>query len=174
MREVLLALVFAAAFFHQAVLPPDTLPCVMTDAQVEFADQASGAERGQRFAQLDQLRFPRRGRFVGLQMTRARLRQQSARALLLETAQPFANRGHGGGKQSRSGLDTALSSALDQPQTMVVGVFHLTHQIEIAGESSHDAAIVSVARCLALPPARQPSPFASSHSSIQLRQGDTM
>src|SRR5439155_10897726 len=58
---------------------------------------------------------------------------------------------------------------------MVVGVFHLTHQIEIAGGSRHDAAIVPAARRRpALPPAGRPSLTASSrsHTSISPRGYD--
>src|SRR5437899_4414551 len=85
-------------------------------------------------------------------------------------AQPFADRGHGGGKQPCSGFDAALLGALDQPQSMVVCVFHLTHQIEITGESSHGATILAFARRPALPPAGRPSPTASSdsHTSTSL------
>src|SRR5437899_4992666 len=86
-------------------------------------------------------------------------------------AQPFADRGHGGGKQPCSGFDAALLGALDQPQSMVVGVFHLTHQIEIADGSSHDAAILHAARCPALPPAGQLTPTASSHSNTSISLG---
>src|SRR5437899_5696823 len=86
-------------------------------------------------------------------------------------AQPFADRGHGGGKQPCSGFDAALLGALDQPQSMVVGVFHLTHQIEIADGSSHDAAILPAARCPALPPAGQLTPTASSHSNTSISLG---
>src|SRR5690349_9750387 len=78
-------------------------------------------------------------------MTSTGKRQQAGRAALLKTPQPFANRGHGGSEQPCGGLDAALFGALDEPQTMVVGVFHLTHQIEIAGGSSHDAKILSAA-----------------------------
>src|SRR5439155_9649125 len=55
---------------------------------------------------------------------------------------------------------------------MVVGVFHLTHQIEIAGGSRHDAAIVPAARRRpALPPAGQPSLTASSRSHTSISPG---
>src|SRR2546422_7876566 len=86
-------------------------------------------------------------------------------------AQPFADRGHGGGKQPCSGFDAALLGALDQPQSMVVCVFHLTHQIEITGESSHGATILAFARRPALPPAGQLTPTASSHSNTSISLG---
>src|SRR2546428_3180848 len=86
-------------------------------------------------------------------------------------AQPFAAGGHGGGKQLCRGFDAALLGALAQPESMVVGVFHLTHQIEIADGSSHDAAILPAARCPALPPAGQLTPTASSHSNTSISPG---
>lgn len=58
------------------------------------------------------------------------------------------------GKESRRGLDAALFGAFDEPQTMVAGVFHLTHQIEIAGGPNHDAAILPVLHRPALPPSQ--------------------
>ncbi|MHB8756017.1 MAG: hypothetical protein ACYC92_13840, partial [Candidatus Acidiferrales bacterium] len=54
--------------------------------------------------------------------------------------------------------------ALHQAQTMVVGVFHLTHQIEITSGDSHDAPILPVARRPALPPAGRQSLTASYRS----------
>lgn len=35
---ILLALIFAPAFFHQPMLAPDAIQRVVTDAQLEFAD----------------------------------------------------------------------------------------------------------------------------------------
>src|SRR2546427_8691346 len=103
-------------------------------------------------------------------MSGAGVFEQAGRAVLLEAAQPLTDRGHGGGKEPRGGLDAALFGALDQTQTMVVCVFHLTHQIEITGESSHGATILAFARRPALPPAGRPSPTASSdsHTSTSL------
>ena len=92
------------------------------------------------------MRFGGRGSLLRLMVASRRQRQQTRGTALLEAAQPFPDRGHGGSKQPRGGLDAALLGAFDQPQTMVVGVFHLTHQIEITGGSSHDAEIVSAAR----------------------------
>src|SRR5262249_33787310 len=62
-------------------------------------------------------------------------------------------------------LDAALLGTFHQPQTVVVSVFHLTHQIEITGGSSHNAAIVSAAPRPALPPAGRPILTASSCSN---------
>jgi hypothetical protein len=164
-REVLLALIFAATFLQQTVLAPDALESAMADGQIEFADQAARAEGGQRFAKLDKLRCGGRRSFLRLVMTSAGKCDQAGRAMLLEASQPFADGGHGGSEESRGGLDAALFGALDQPQPMVVRVFHLTHQIEITGGSSHDATILTAARRPALPPAGRPSPTASSRSN---------
>jgi len=81
-------------------------------------------------------------------MASARKRDQAGRAALLEGAQPLANRGPSDG---------------DQPQTMVVSVFHLTHQIEITGVGSHNAAILPAASWLALPPANSRRLFSLKH-----------
>ena len=92
MREILLALVFPATFFHQPVLAPDAIECVVADAQIEFADQTAGAERRQRFAKLEHLRFNVGRSLVGLLVTRPGLLDQSGRAVLRKAAQPFADR----------------------------------------------------------------------------------
>src|SRR5258708_32309642 len=54
---------------------------------------------------------------------------------------------------------------------MVVGVFHLTHQIEITNGGSHNATILSAARWPALPPAGQLTPIAASHSNTSTTLG---
>jgi hypothetical protein len=131
-REVL-RLIFTATFFQQSVLAPDALERAMTDGQTELADQAARAEGGHRFAKLDELRFRGRRSFQRLAATRTAKCDRAGRVVLLEAPQPFADGRHGGGEESRGGLAATLPGALDQPQTMVVGVFHLTHQIEING-----------------------------------------
>src|SRR5258707_2511827 len=143
----------------------------MADGEIELADQAARAEGGQRFAKLDKLRFGSRRSFLSLVMTSARECQQAARAVLLKAPQPFADGGHGGSEESRGGFDAALFGALDEPQPMVVGVFHLTHQIEIASGSSHEARILLAVGRPALPPAGRPSPTASSHSNTSTTLG---
>jgi len=77
----------------------------MTDGEVEFADQTARAEGGQSLAQLDQLGFEDGGSSVRLAVAGARLIEQAGRAVLLEAAQPFADRGHGGGEEPRRGFD---------------------------------------------------------------------
>jgi len=62
---------------------------------------------------------------------------QAGKAALLITAQPFANGRHGGGEALGGRLDTSLPGALSQSQAMVVAVFHLTQQIEIACRHGH-------------------------------------
>ena len=170
-REVLLALIFAAAFFHQAMLAPDAIERIVADAQIEFADQAVGAEGWQSFAKLEHLSFNMGRSLVGLTVPCPALLAQAGRAVLLEAAQPFANRGHGGGEQPCGGLDADPLGALHQPQAMVVGVFHLTHQIEITGGRSHDLPILLVARRPAHPPAGRPSPSASSRLNTSTSPG---
>jgi hypothetical protein len=133
-REVL-RLIFTAAFFQQSALAPDALESAMTDGQTELADQAARAEGGQRFAKLDELRFRGRRSFLRLVATRTVKSDRAGRVVLLEAPQPFADGRQGGGEESRGGLAATLLGALDQPQTMVVGVFHLTHQIEITSGS---------------------------------------
>src|SRR5690349_4631935 len=117
----------------------------MADGQIELPDQATRAEGGQCFAKLNKLRFDSWRSFLRLVMTSARKCEQAGRALLLKAAQPFADGRHGGSEKSRGRFDAALLGALDQPQTMVVSVFHLTYQIEVTYGSGHDAAILSAA-----------------------------
>ena len=77
--KISLALVFPAAFFHQPVLAPDAIECVVADAQIEFANQAAGAERGQSFAKLEHLRFDVRRSLVRLLVTCPGMLEQSGR-----------------------------------------------------------------------------------------------
>ncbi len=141
--QVLFSLVFAAALFDQSVDAPDAFERSVADGEIEFADEAAGAEGGQGLAQFDQLRFALRGRFVRLVVASAGLLGQTGRAALLETAQPLANSRHGGAKQACSGFDAALFGALDQAQAVVVRVrFHLTNQIEVTGRN-HSPRIVA-------------------------------
>ena len=170
-REVLLALIFPATFFQQTLLAPNAFQGIVTDAQIELANETTGAEGGKSFAEFDQLGLDSRWSFVRLAVTSAGQGQQTGRTMLPVAAQPLANGGHGGGEEARGGLDAALLGALDQPQAMVVGVFHLTHQIEITGGSRHGAAIVSAARRPALPPAGRPSPTTSSRSNTSTSPG---
>jgi len=68
-------------------------------------------------------------------------------------------------------INPALLGAFHESQAMVVGVFHLTHQIEITNGGSHDAVILPVARRPALPPAGRPSPSASFRSNTSTSLG---
>src|SRR6266702_3479147 len=96
-----------------------------------------------------------------LMVTCPGLFDQSGRAVLFEAAQPLADRGHGGSEQPCGWFNPALLGAFHESQAMVVGVFHLTHQIEITSGDGHGALILPVARRPALPPAGRPSPSAS-------------
>src|SRR3990172_9400865 len=103
--EVLLALIFSPALFQQAVGSPDALQGAMTERQIELADQATGSEGGELVPEFDHPPFNLRRGFAGLPVRRSRLLEQPRGALLLEAAQPFANRGDGGGEQPGGRLD---------------------------------------------------------------------
>jgi hypothetical protein len=122
-RKILLALVFAAAFFQQTVFAPDALERTMTDGQIEFTNQAAGTKRGKCFAELHELRFGCRRSFLRLVMASTWKCEQAGRPVLLETVQPLPDGGHDGDEKPRGGFNAALFGALDQPQTMVIGVF---------------------------------------------------
>jgi hypothetical protein len=55
--EILLALIFSAALFHQAILAPDTFHSGVTNGQIEVANQAARSEGGKDFAQPNELGF---------------------------------------------------------------------------------------------------------------------
>ncbi len=114
---------------------PDAFERFVADGQSEFANQPARAERGQRFAQLHQLRFSGGSSLVGLMMPSTGMREQTGRPLLLVAAPPFAHRRNGRSEKSRRGLDAALLGTFHQPQTVVVSVLHLTNQLKIAETS---------------------------------------
>lgn len=126
---------------------------------------------GQSFAKLKQLSFDVRRSLAGLLLTRTGLLAQAARAVLLEAAQPFPNRGHGGGEQPCGRLNADALGALHQPQAMVVDVFHLPHQIEITSGVGQGVAILLATGRSALPPAGRPSPALLSLSHFNLARG---
>src|SRR5713226_8709754 len=161
-RQVLLALIFHAAFGHQSVGAPDALQCAMAQGQVELADHSTGPEGRQRLAQLDDVVLDLGRGLAGLVMRRTREFDQTRRPVLLIAAEPLADGGDGGGELVGSRLDPALAGRFDQAQAMVVGVSHLTNQIEVGG--AHGGQILPAARRPALPPAGRPAPAASSHS----------
>ena len=168
-REVLLALIFPAALGHQSVGAPDALQCAMAEGQVELADQAASPEGRQRLAQLDDLALDLRGGLAGLVVGRPRALPQPGRTELLVATQPLAHRGPGGVEEPGGGFDATLPGGLDQAQAMVVGVSHLTNQIEVGG--GHGGPILPAARRPALPPAGRPAPAASSHSCTTASPG---
>src|SRR5271169_5308649 len=113
-------------------------------------------------------------------MARPRVIEQARGATLLIPAKPFANGGHSGGEQLSRAFDPALFGALDEPQAMVVRVFHFTHQIEITSGGGHGDRILRGARGPAPPPSagpRAPLPktnpilSAASHSYISTSTG---
>ena len=150
--QVLLALIFAAAFVEQTVLAPDAFHGGMTHRQIELANQAARSEGGQGFAQLHKLGLDGERSFVRLLMAGPGVLEQARRAVLLETAEPLADGGHGGGEEARRGFDAALLGALRQSQAMVVSVSHLTHEIEIASRGDHGGRILRAPRRPAPPP----------------------
>ncbi len=78
--------------------------------------------------------------------------EQTGRALPWVAAQPFAHGADGGGEPVRGGLDAALPDRFDEPEAMVVRVFHLTHQVQIrSGDGAHGR-ILAAARRRAPPP----------------------
>lgn len=77
---------------------------------------------------------------------------QAGRAVLLETAEAFADGGTGGGEEPRRGFDAALLGAFGKPKAMVVRVFHTTHPIEITSGGNHGARILRAPRRPAPPP----------------------
>jgi hypothetical protein len=110
--EVLFALIFALAFFEQAVLAPDALQRTMAEGKIELPNETTSAEGQQLLAQSDDLFFDGGGSFAGLVMGSAGKFDQTARAVLLITAQPLAYSGNGGLKQTGGGLDASQPSRL--------------------------------------------------------------
>src|SRR5712692_3573418 len=158
-REVLLALTFLLAWFQQTVFAPDALDGHMGDGKVELALQSGCTKGGELLTQNENLLFDGVGRFVRAGMMSTAVLAQTGRTLLLITAQPLAHGRNRGNEQARGGLDADLPSRLDQSQTMVVSVSHLTHQIEVAN--------VGHTRSLAAPgPALPPAgPLTPQHAS---------
>jgi hypothetical protein len=150
--EVLFALLFSAAFFHQAVSAPDAFHGGVADGEIELAFQAARSEGGKYCAELDELSFDGGRGLVRLVEAGTGVLDQPGRTVLLETAEPLADRGHGGGEEPGGGFDALLLGALDQSKAMVVRVFHVTHQIEITSGGSHGARILRAPRRPAPPP----------------------
>ncbi len=99
MGEVLLALIFSAALFQQAILAPDPFHRGVTDGQIELANQAASSEGGKEFAQLKELGFDGGRSLVRLVRTGTGVLDQPGRAVLLETAEPLADGGSGRGEE---------------------------------------------------------------------------
>lgn len=78
-REVLLALIFSAAFPQQPMFAPDALERAMADGQAELPDQAARAEGGKSFAEFDELRT------VGTVVAKSRAVGLMPRCLALST-----------------------------------------------------------------------------------------
>ena len=150
--QVLLALIFSAALFHQPLRAPNTFPGAVTEREIEFANQTARSEGGELLAESDDLLFEFGGSLARLPMRSPGAFGQTRGVVLLKAAQPFADGGHGGGEQTCGGFDAALLGALHQSQAMVVSVFHFTNQIEIASGGGPGDRIVRPARLPAPPP----------------------
>ena len=170
-REILLALIFFLSGFEQTVFPPDPLHGHVAKREVELALEPGGTEGGQFLAESQNLLFDLDGRFQRMTMWSAALFLQSRGAKLLVAPPPFADGPCVSGKEQCGRFDASFTDGLHQTKAMVVGVFHLTHQIEVTGGSSHGATILVAAGRPALPPAGRPAPFASSDSYISTPLG---
>ena len=139
--EVLFALVFPAPFADQPVLAPDALNGHVADGQVELALQARGTEGGQLPSESENLLLDL-GRGLPRRVMRSAAVFLQARRAVLPVSSPPLTDGEGGGEEEPcGGLDAPLPDGLDQSQAVVVGAFHFTDQIEVAG--GHRAAILT-------------------------------
>ena len=129
--QVLLALIFSAAFVQQAVLTPDTLQGTVAEREIELADETASPEGGQLLAQGDPLLLDFWGGFAGLMVGGAGECDEAARPLLLIAAQPFAHGGDRGLEQASRRLNATLARRVYEPQAMVIGVSHFSHQGEV-------------------------------------------
>ena len=150
--EVVFALIFSAALFHQAVGAPDAFHSGVAHGEIELAFQAARSEGGKYFAELNELSFDGGRGFMRLVEAGTGMLDQPGWTVLLEAAEPLADRGHGGGEEPGGGFDAAPLGALDKPKAMVVRVFHVTHQIEITSGGNHGARILRAPRRPAPPP----------------------
>ena len=73
----------------------------MADGQIEFANEAAGAEGAKGLAERDHLGLDGRRRLVGLVVSRPRVLDQARWSLLLEATEPLPDRGRGCGEQAR-------------------------------------------------------------------------
>ena len=115
------------------MLAPDAFQSTMTEGKIELPDETTSAESEPLPTQSDHLFFNGGGSFAGLTMGSAGDFAQTARSLLLITAQPLAHGGNRGLEKTSGGLDTSLPSRLHQPQAMIVGVSPLANQDEVGG-----------------------------------------
>src|SRR5579863_9047338 len=150
MRQVLFALICAAALFHQAMGAPDALDGHVAERQVEFAFQAGRTESGRLAAQGEDLLLDLGRSFLRRAMRSAAVFLQAGRAALLVASPPLAHGERAGAEEPGGGLDAALADRGDQPQAVIVGASHFTNQIEVADE--HRAAILAARAARLLPP----------------------
>src|SRR5260370_88426 len=170
-REILLALIYFLSGFEQTVFPPDPLYGHVAKWEVELALKPGGTEGWQFLAERQNLLLDFDSGLQRMAMWSAALFSQSRGAQLLIAPPPFADGQRAGGKKACRRLDAAFPDGLHQTKAMVVGVLHLTHQIEVTRGSSHGATILVAARRPALPPAGRPALSASAGSRISTPPG---
>jgi hypothetical protein len=110
--HVLLTLIFSLALLLKAVGAPDAFQRAVTEREIEFANQTAGPEGRKWLAQRDGLLFDLRGSLARLAMNALGAFGQTGGAMLLKAPQPFADRGHGGGEQTRTRFEAAPLCAL--------------------------------------------------------------
>jgi hypothetical protein len=110
--QILLALIFLSAFANQSVLAPDALDGHVRNGEIELSFQTGRSKSGQLLAQSQDLLLDLGRSFVwAVAMCTAMLAQPFGPELF-ETTQPFAHRGHGGGKRSGSRFNPVLTGVL--------------------------------------------------------------
>ena len=159
------------------MLAPDALNSHMAGRQIEFALQASRPEGGQLPAQGKDPLLDVGGSFLRRVVGSAAVFEQAGGALLLVSSPPLAHCLRAGAKQPCGGLNAPLSYGFDQSQAVVIGAFHLTNQIEVAG--GHRPPILSARAVRLLPlrrtahpnPNTKPTPLVASGSCTSALPG---
>lgn len=111
--QVLFALIFPPALFHQPVLTPDALEGHVGERQIPFALEPLGAEGGELTTQGDDLALQLADDLVGTGMRSAGEFFQSLQAPRFVAPHPLANGGDGGVEKSGRVLEAVLSGVGD-------------------------------------------------------------
>jgi len=141
-RQVLLALILAAAGLDQAVFVPDALDGRMAQGQLPFALQAPGAEGGQLATQGDHPLSQFARDLVRTEVGGAREFFQPREAPRRIAPAPLAHGGHGRAEGPRGSLNAVLTGVRNQAEAIVKGVLHLTNDLEVGDGSRHRTAIL--------------------------------